>query len=137
MRISHERLIFALSVLDGEEGAHRILADLLEEEGDRGLAEWARAKKGKRHRRIDFVLALLPHQISLRLASDFLVRSLTLLDAHQWRGSPEPSTQRLSLSPAIEAVRGIGQWSQGSSTDEALEPATAGDGSSLGGIRRL
>ena len=122
MNLPHDRLIFALSVLDGEEGAHRILGDMLEEEGDRGLAQWARARKGKRHKRIDFVLGLLPHQVSLGLACDFLAHSLDLMDKHEWRNprmGARVSGQRL-LRSRIGALSVISDWSRGLATSEQM-----------------
>jgi len=61
-----------MAVLDGERDAHKILGDLLEEQGQRGLAQWARSRKSKRRKRLDFVLALLPHDAAIRLACDFV-----------------------------------------------------------------
>jgi len=67
-----DRYRLAMAVLDGEKDAHKILGDLLEEQGQRGLAQWARSRKSKRRKRLDFVLALLPHDAAIRLACDFV-----------------------------------------------------------------
>ncbi len=75
---SPDRLLFAMGVLDGEPEMHKVLADLLEEEGDRGLAQWARAKKRNRHKRLDFVLAVLPYRTALQIGCEFLTHALDI-----------------------------------------------------------
>jgi hypothetical protein len=62
----------ALGILDNEPDAHRILGDLLEEDGETGLAQWARSKKNGRRKRLDIVLAILHPQLSVRLATEFM-----------------------------------------------------------------
>ena len=53
---SNERLMLIVDMLDGVPESHKILADLLEESGERGLAQWARARKGKLSQRLSFCL---------------------------------------------------------------------------------
>ena len=50
MATQNERLMLLLELLDGTRDAGMILSDILTEEGDRNLAEWARSaqKKSKR-----------------------------------------------------------------------------------------
>lgn len=67
-----DRCSLALAVLEGEKDANKILADLLEDSGQRGLAQWARARKGKLRKRLDFVLAILPYEVVVQLACDFV-----------------------------------------------------------------
>jgi hypothetical protein len=67
-----DRCSLALAVLEGEKDANKILADLLEDSGQRGLAQWARARKGKLRKRLDFVLAILPYEAVVQLACDFV-----------------------------------------------------------------
>jgi hypothetical protein len=67
-----DRCSLALAVLEGEKDANKILADLLEDSGQRGLAQWARARKGKLRKRLDFVLAVLPYEVVVQLACDFV-----------------------------------------------------------------
>ncbi len=61
----------AIGVLDGDAMSHKILADLLEEMGDRQNAEFARSDKKKPRKRLDLALGLLPMFDSLRLSCDF------------------------------------------------------------------
>lgn len=66
-----ERCLLALSILDGEVEARQILADLLEEEGDDGLAQWARGRKGHLKKQFDIALGVLPARITVRMACEF------------------------------------------------------------------
>ncbi len=116
-----DKMIFALSLLDGDREAHRILADMLEEEGDPGLANWARSRKGKRHKRLDFVLALLPHRISLRIACDFLVQSLTMVKQQESTGFGMTHQDDSFFPSLLSAVKGIADWTQGTIADETLD----------------
>ena len=67
-----DRYVLGLAVLEGDRDARRILADLLEEQGDRGLAQWARGCPAKSARRLDFIIMLLPCPAAIRLGCDFL-----------------------------------------------------------------
>ena len=71
-----DRCTFALSVLQGEADAHKILADILEEQGERGLAQWARKRSSGRGRKVDFVLAVIPYRTCLMLAAEFFAHPL-------------------------------------------------------------
>ena len=63
---------FAIDVLDGEPDVHQVLADLFEEQGDRGLAQWARGRKNTRLRRLDLTIALIPGVKAVELAYEFV-----------------------------------------------------------------
>ncbi len=65
-------LTLILAVLDREPDAHRILADLLEEAGQPGAAQHARAKKSKTQKRIDFALTAMPARLAIGIACEFL-----------------------------------------------------------------
>jgi hypothetical protein len=71
-----ERLHFALDVLNGEPDAHRIVADLLEEQGEAGLADWARGRKNNGRKRLEFAISLLPVDAAVRLGCDFVEHAL-------------------------------------------------------------
>ena len=71
------RLQLAQGVLLGEKDAHQVLGDLLEESGEPGLAQWARAEKVGVFRRLDFVLAILPYRYTLCLGCDFMAAAST------------------------------------------------------------
>lgn len=70
-----DRYVLGLAVLEGDRDARKILADLLEEQGDRGLADWARRCKGKSNRRLDLAIMLLPCQCALKLASECITQA--------------------------------------------------------------
>jgi len=72
---SPDRYALALAMLEGDREARKILADLLEEQGERGLAQWARAGKSRPCDRVDFVLGLLPWPRTLRLGWGFYLHS--------------------------------------------------------------
>lgn len=66
------RLRLCQGVLLGEKDAHQVLGDLLEENGEEALAQWARREKNGVFRKLDFVLAVLPYRLTLCLGCDFL-----------------------------------------------------------------
>jgi hypothetical protein len=66
-----DRYVLGLAVLEGDRDARKILADLLEEQGDRGLAQWARRCQNRSHRRLDLAIMLLPCRIAVRLGAIF------------------------------------------------------------------
>lgn len=78
MDLSTEIYVLGLSVLKHEPDTHKILADILEEQGERGMAQWARSKKSSRIKRLDFVLAVLPIRVGVRVACDFAERALEM-----------------------------------------------------------
>lgn len=96
----HTRLTLATGILDGEKDAHRILADMLDESGERALAEWCRAKKSGMRKRLEIVIGVVPHRMAVRAAAEFL--------RHAIRQSPE-QFQRLGL-PA-EGLEFVCVWS--------------------------
>lgn len=67
-----ELYTFALEILDRQPAAHIVVADLLEELGDQGLAQWARSRKSNLRKRLDLVLAMLPCEVTLILGCDFV-----------------------------------------------------------------
>lgn len=71
-----ERFFLLLEMLDGDKHAHKVLADLLEERGERGLAQWARARKIRSTKRLQFALALIPSRLGVPLACDFVEHAL-------------------------------------------------------------
>ncbi len=62
----------ASAVLNGKENAHKVLADVLEESGERGLAQWARKGKGSGRKRLDFALAIVPYTTAVLLVCDYV-----------------------------------------------------------------
>jgi hypothetical protein len=107
------RLIFAVSVLKQEEYAEQILGDLLEEEGERALADWARASKKAWHKRLDFVLGILPHRLTLKISSEFLYRSLNILAQLDQRTTYAGGTDSSSMESIVRAVSTIRDWAAG------------------------
>lgn len=73
-----EMFVLGLGVLNHEPDTHKILADVLEEQGELGMAQWARSKKSSRIKRLDFVLAILPTRLALGVACSFAARALEL-----------------------------------------------------------
>jgi hypothetical protein len=70
-----DRYVLGLAVLEGDRDARKILADLLEEQGDRGLADWARKSGGKDRERLDVAIMLMPHRDAMRLGCEFAAES--------------------------------------------------------------
>jgi len=118
------RLMFALSVLNRDEDARLILSDLLESDGELGMANWARARKKTWQKRLDFVIGILPHRLTLRITSDFMVHILGLLNEQ-----PRPNTygahppNEADISPLIQRIHIISRWTQGKATADELEEA--------------
>lgn len=69
---SHDRYVLAIAMLDNDRDARKVLADLLWEQGERGLAQWARQGSNTKLRRLDFALMLLPCRPAIGLAVVFL-----------------------------------------------------------------
>jgi hypothetical protein len=67
-----DRYILGLAIVEGDRPARAILADYLEESGERGLAQWARKCGPTNRDRLEFGLMLLPCETSLALAAEFL-----------------------------------------------------------------
>lgn len=123
----HERLFFAQAVLRHEPDTHKVLSDLLEEEGERALADWARARKGNKYKRLDFVMALLPYMVSLQLGTEYLSHALKQVNRQtrtSWGFRTATSwTAPGALSPLIEAVETICQWAQGAIDADSMNEA--------------
>lgn len=109
-------LMFALAVLDGEPGAHKIVADLLEEEGRIGHAQWARSKKSKSRQRLEFAVSLLPADVALRLACDFVEHVL-----EQCVASEAVLQNRAVFQRAVDDIRA---WIRVSGADETESTAS-------------
>ena len=67
-----DRYALALEMLEGDRTARKILADLLEEQGERGLAQWARQGGNNKRRLLDFAVMLLPCREAVALANGFI-----------------------------------------------------------------
>jgi hypothetical protein len=76
-RDNADLLTLVIAMLEGESHAHRILGDMLEETGDRAKASWARSKKGKRARKLECAMGVLPCLLTLELTCDFVLKRLT------------------------------------------------------------
>lgn len=72
---SPDRYALALAMLDGDREARKILADLLEEQGERGLAQWAREGRRDKRRTLEFAVVLLPCRLAIGLVSDFILHA--------------------------------------------------------------
>jgi len=104
---AHDRYALAIALLDGDREARKILADLLEEQGDRGLAQWARGGGNAKHRRLEFALMLLPCRDAIRLAMEFIQHVFT---------------SRADTRRFIEHSAGIfAQWDAGTAPNKALQ----------------
>lgn len=104
-----DMLSLALGVLEGDPHTHRILADLYEELGDRGKAQWARSKKSGSSKRLDFVLAMMPPTLAMSLACDMF---------HHVLAKPDPYPEITSLLTLLEAISG---WAHEHQTLQSLE----------------
>jgi hypothetical protein len=102
---AHDRYALALAVLDGDRESRKILADLLEEQGDRRLAHWARKGAGTRQRRLEFTLMLLPCREAILLAADCL---------------KESSFRRFGNVAADRLVETVRRWHRGAVADEQI-----------------
>ncbi|MFK8112937.1 MAG: hypothetical protein AB8B91_12080 [Rubripirellula sp.] len=94
---SPDRIVLLNEYLGGNEEARAILADLLDEEREPGLASWARAPVKTVYKRLDFVLATLPYMLTLRLSSEYYLRALEQIEA------------KVSLSDGLDEVV---QWTE-------------------------
>jgi len=96
-----DRLHFALDVLNGEPDAHRIVADLLEEQGEAGLADWARGRKNNGRKRLEFAISLLPADAAVRLGCDFVEHVLDGL-RRSFRAVPQIVNAVTSIRDAFQ-----------------------------------
>lgn len=100
-------LTLVLAVLNREPDAKQVLADLLEEAGHSGAAQWARARKSKIAQRVDFALGVLPARIAA---------VLTCRCVRRWLKS------RFRESTSVtQLVDGVEFWAQGSATEQRVE----------------
>jgi hypothetical protein len=74
MHLAFDQYTLALGLLDDEPDAHRILADLLDEQGERGLARWAR--RGRPQHRTEMLLYLLPYFAIVQIGCDAITTAL-------------------------------------------------------------
>jgi hypothetical protein len=68
---SPDRYALVLAMLEGDREARRVLADLLEDQGERGLAQWAREGRNRAERRLDLAIMLLPCKQAILLGAEF------------------------------------------------------------------
>lgn len=66
------RYSLGLAVVEGDRPARGILGDLLEEQGERGLAQWARRCGPNQRARLELGIMLLPCEVSLDVGREFL-----------------------------------------------------------------
>jgi hypothetical protein len=93
---AHDRYALAIALLEGDRQARKILADLLEEQGERGLAQWARKGRNQPHRRLDLTVMLLPCHLAIGLAAELL----------------KESTFQRQSQEAFNVVAAIHQWAR-------------------------
>jgi hypothetical protein len=67
-----DRYVLTRAMLDGDREARQVLADLLEEQGDRGLAQWAREGRRDKRRRLFLAIMLLPCPAAMHVSADFI-----------------------------------------------------------------
>ena len=102
---AQDRYAFAISLLDGDRQARKILADLLEEDGERGLAQWTRQGGNRKQQRLDLVLMLLPCRQSIGLVSEFVTHAFT---------------SRADLKLLAMLPQQIGRWLAGKINDDQI-----------------
>jgi hypothetical protein len=85
---AHDRYILTLAMLEGDREARQILADLLEEQGDRGLAQWAREGRNRNRRQLELAIMLLPCATAIELGVEFIEGS-QMHPGQQVRGAAE------------------------------------------------
>ena len=121
------RLVLAREVLADNREAALVLADLLEEEGDRAMASWARARKRNRYKRMDFVIGVLPVLTALQVACDFMAHALHLHIEFPVTYYDYPHGSKVSknsrLRPLLDSVRNVSRWAAGESRDLTRECA--------------
>jgi hypothetical protein len=77
MADSDDKLVFLAALLNGDRDARKILGDLLEDEGDRQLAELARSKKKSPPKLIELALCVVPVRVGLAAVMDFYANALS------------------------------------------------------------
>lgn len=108
---AHDRYILALAMLEGDRDARKILADLLEEQGERGLAQWARQGHRSTYRQIEFAIMLLPCVGALTFGTE-------LVDY-----STSQSTARSFVEPEVTQIR---KWLAGECSRQEMEAILRG-----------
>jgi len=103
-----DRYVLGLAVLEGDRDARKILADLLEEQGDRGLADWARRSGARDRERLDVAIMLLPYRDAMRLGCEFAA------------ASTKQMTQESTVI-ILHATDVIFQWLRGEAPDEVFQ----------------
>ena len=103
-----DRYLLTIAMLDGEPDAQHILADLLEEQGDVGVAQWARARKRHVVPRLELAIGLLPHRAALSLACDFAEHVIESRRTNWWAPN---------ISDGFEPLR---SWLLGAASDDDL-----------------
>jgi hypothetical protein len=73
---THDRYVLLLDMLEGDREARKVLADLLEDEGERSLAQWARRGRKGIRRQLEFSTMLLPSLPALKLGADIIEATL-------------------------------------------------------------
>lgn len=66
------RYVLLRNVLAGDRESRRVLADLLEEQGERGLAQWAREGRNHKRRQLEFAIIALPVITAIGLGVEFI-----------------------------------------------------------------
>ena len=128
----YHKLVFALAVLDDDKDSLLILCDVLEQNGEMALAQWGRAKKRNWQKRMDFVLGVVPHNITLYLTCDFLAESLQRLDQLKLRRRFYDQDRR-NMTSLITSINDLGSWSwtefvssvQPSGEKNSIDPSNA------------
>ena len=103
-----DRYILTIAMLDGQPDAQHILADLLEEQGEIGLATWARARKRHVVPRLELAIGMLPYRAALSLACDFAEHVIQQQSTRWWAPN---------IRDGFEPLR---QWLLGAASDDDL-----------------
>jgi hypothetical protein len=107
-----DRYALALAMLEGDREARKVLADMLEEQGERGLAQWAREGRNKAERRLDLAIMLLPCSEAIVLGAEFcdscLASNHLVLDTSE-RASPIVESWITGTKTKDEAVFALQQ----------------------------
>lgn len=113
--------ILALGVLNQDEGTHHILGDLLEEEGDLGMAQWARAKKNNRYKRLDFVLGILPYHVALDCVAEFAIQAIKISTEYVKSFRTRVDYYEVSsCEPITSALANIQMWARREEMEESI-----------------
>lgn len=108
--------VLALAVLEGDRDARAVLADLLEERNERGLAIWARRCKATQVRRLDFAIMLLPCEETIKLGGEFVTQCQMLTGANAFS-----SIERDGGAINRELLGALESWSENVDFLEAFQ----------------